>query len=412
MEEDEDPPDDCRHNQKFSKLITMVQDKEVTLIEPNSFSPGVQAYLNLSTHPEVYIDIERGFYGFPSTVRVIKKANNKSGEISETHLAFINPHDPTKIHYTKQVLLGVDNKYSKFGTEDTRITDVPRNKLPEKLKNEFTKDRIYALTSVAYDGINPRIVLDLTEDFEKIVHFGVIGPQIPYAKAIKNLPKEFGYRDYAEKQFREKVPKDKFLIDPGFILPSKDPALQYNDYYNEWEFWHRVEPHMQIARAKKLTDYLETTYWTNQIKNLAQSTILKAGEEKWNSEKIGLGGAPILIGDKYFAHYHGVEKKQKNSKTIYNYSGAFFIYDPINRKIESAQRSQYLIPSNKTQDILVEGNIEKNIIFPMGILPDPEDSETMWSYCGKGDKSIIARSTNIKWAKEDLAHEHNLRQVA
>ncbi len=400
-----------RKDSEISELekltATTAIDKEEILLSPDANNPDILAYLNPSIYPEIHVDTKNGVYGYPMTIRVRKKNYSKRGEFSETHLAFIDSSNPFKIHYNKQILLGQDNEFSQCGTEDTRITQVPRDKLPNKIRNEFIKDRIYALTSVAFDGDNPRIKLDLTEDFEKIIPFGIIGPQILYEKAITYLPTEFGYKDYAIQQLAERKKSNSFLISSDVFLPDKDAALEYNYEGNEWNLWHRIEPHIQIARAKNIEDFTNEKYWVNQLENLTDSTVLKAGSKKWNSEKIGLGGPPISTNGKCIAHYHGVEKRKKKNLTQFIYTCALFEYNPQIGKIVSAQKHNYLIPSTEKEDILFGANTEKYITFSTGILKDPNNRDTAIFYSGKGDKKLLARSANLPWALDVLAKPSN-----
>lgn len=396
MEDDDEALDYARRNSNVPSLEATIIDKEKTLLSPDVDNPEILAYLNPSIYPEIH-KRKNEAYGYPMTIRVRKKDNSKKGEFSETHLAFIDSDNPFKIHYDKQVLLGKDDEFSQYGTEDTRITQIPRNKLPSKIKNEFTKEKIYALTSVAFDGCSPRIKLDLTENFEKIIPFGIIGPQISYKKAIRYLPEEFGYRDCAKLRLSEKLKSNSFLTNSDFFIADKDAALEYNYSRNEWDLWHRIEPHIQIAKAKNIEDFTKEAYWINQLKTLTSSTALKAGSAKWNSEKIGLGGAPILIDGKYIAHYHGVEKRKNDDITKFFYTSALFEYDPQIGQIVSAQRHNYLIPSMKQEDILFETNTEKYIMFSMGILKDPNNKDTTVFYSGKGDKELLVKSANIPY---------------
>ncbi len=408
MEDDyAEPFNGVRESDNILGLEIAIIDKEKTLLSPDENNPEILAFLNPSVYPEIHIDTKKKICGYPMTIRVIKKAYNTRGESSEIHLAFIDPNDPFKIHYNKQMLLGQDDKFSQNGIEDTRITQIPRDKLPDKIRNEFTKEKIYALTSVAFDGRNPRIRLDLTENFEKVIPFGIIGPQIPYKKAIAYLPEEFGYRDCAKLRLSEKLKSNPLLTDSDFLITDKDAALEFNYGRNEWNLWHRIEPHIQIAKAKNIEDFLEETYWTNQLKNITYSTVLRAGSGTWNSEKIGLGGPPILINGKYIAHYHGVERKEEDNITKFFYTSSLFEYDPRIGQIVSAQRHNYLIPSMEKGDTLFGKNEKKYIMFSMGILKDPTDKNTVIFYSGVGDTKLNVKSANIPWAFSVLTKQSN-----
>jgi predicted GH43/DUF377 family glycosyl hydrolase len=379
MKTESEPPD---RRQNISNLETTIQDKKIILLTPSQEEIAVCNPAALNNH-FVY--------------RARLKANNGYGEKSV--LKYQRQAKPDRLQGSPRTILSPETEYEKDGIEDARLS---------KLENGD-----YGLTYVAFneDAENggAKIALATTEDFKSIKKHGIIGPEIRYKEAIALAGGPDSY--YGEKLSRQLREIQKTHKDLNPFVMDKDASLTYNPNSKEYVLFHRVDPGIQIAKAKSIQDFQDQDFWRHQFKTLEANTILYPGtrssSENWASEKVGLGGTPRQIGSTLLCHIHGVEANISDKKETYTYKGTFAELDRKTYKIISILRTPLLIPHKDEyvfREKAEEKQIEKYVDFPTEIVAR---GNSLWNYSGIGDQVIQARSTNLKWLLKELSHPHN-----
>jgi len=380
MEDGDEPPD----HQNNSGLIEKIEDARRLILLPTK---GEIAVCNPAT-------LDRHFI-----YRVRKKANN--GYKEKSVLKYQKLTTPYRLDNNAKTILYPQTKYEKDGIEDARLS---------KLENEF-----YGITYVAFnedkeDG-STSIALAITEDFKKLERKGVIGPRIRFEDAIKLVggPNSY-YGERLSKELKE-IQRKHGSTNP-FVM-DKDASLKFDKGKKEYILFHRVNPAIQIARAKNISYFQNQDFWRDQFTRLEENTILYPGTENssedWASEKVGLGGTPRSINGRLLCHIHGVQKEKNGRNETYTYKGTFAELDPETYKIISILRNPLLCPGGDYffEELSDETSIRKYVNFPTDWIVDPKKPTVLWSYSGENDFAIETRSTNLPWLLKELSHEHN-----
>jgi len=380
MKEGDEPPD----HQNNSGLVKRVDDTKRIILLPTR---GEKAVCNPATLDGHFI------------YRVRKNANNGYNEKSKLkHQELILPY---RLDNKPRTLMYPRTKYEKDGIEDGRLSKL--------------KYGTYGITYVAFnediENGSTSIALATTEDFKKIKREGIIGPRIRFEDAIKLVGGPDSY--YGEKLSKElkKIQKKHGNINP-FVM-DKDASLKFDKRKKEYILFHRINPAIQIARAKNISCFQNQDFWRDQFTKLEKNTILYPGtedsSEDWASEKVGLGGTPRIINGKLICHIHGVQKEVENKRETYTYKGTFAELNPETYKITSILRNPLLCPGGDYffEEPSAETQIRKYVNFPTDWVVDPGNPTVLWSYSGENDFAIETRSTNLPWLLMELSHKHN-----
>ncbi len=393
--DDDEPPTNGSFNQLVTQEVNLKGsgDLELVLMEPNS-AEGILAVSNPTT-----CETPKGFEiseqtPWPLVYRYEKEdSNGRYSEIAVTQLL-----SPTRLSKKGRTIISRTEEYECAGCEDPSL---------------FIKDLKY-IPYVAWDRLTARICLAITEDFEDVEKFGVIGPQVPIEDAPDLIPNEI-YKQVLKdhlKKVKEAKEKGQLGTKEAYIW-DKDPVLDYDFINQEWVLIHRIDPFMHVARAKSLDDFRKNDkknrnndYWAENLRNIDNYRIDCDPKEDWEALKVGLS-CIINLGDKKAGVYHGVDKNS-------NYSATICELDPQTYKIISRLRDP-LLKADKDLQIFVEkenGEVKtKRVIFPRGSVID-EITRNWYIYSGWGDTRFAVRSTNIDWAYDQLNKPHNRIRLA
>jgi len=357
----------------------MPKDKKGILLRPRK-SKGEIGVLNPTLHPK---RLEQGWPFLYRTRRM-----NKDREYSTINFRWLEK--PKKLSKDSRTIIVPKYDFESWGCEDPRLTKA---------------GDIYYITYVAYDGLNARIAVATTKDFQTIEKHGIISPNISLEEAVEIVGDE-KYKERWGKILQQIKRERKGLgLKVKVFLYDKDPSLHHQN--GKWFLIHRIDPNIHIAVASSLDEFQNQDFWRNYLRTINEH-ILMSKEEGWNSLKIGLGSPPIFIKDRWIAVYHGVEQVDDSSLV---YRGSFVEIDPKTFNPKSRLKEPLFEPEPK--DVLKKYNTKgevvgtKSISFPTAILVDPSDEDILYVYSGKGDKKIDFRSTSISWLLEELKKPQN-----
>ena len=376
----EEPPDSNRKRDFYS--LENMMDEEGILLRPR-IKKGERAVMN----PAVLQINANGPWPFLYRNEKLKKIDGKERVVSTIDLRWLI--NPTQLWERKKTIIEPTEEYEAYGCEDPRLSHINGE---------------YYITYVAYDGLNARIALAKTKDFKEVKKLGIIGPEIELEEAIE-LVSDDNYKKVWQKQLeglKEKMEKEK-LRGPA-ILSDKDAYIDYDQKNKKWVLIHRLDPQMHIAMVDSLEELKNEEFWRSYLKNIKSYEFLR-GLEPWEKEKIGLGSSIVNIWGKKIAVYHGVSEKEE----VLDYNGGFLEIEDF--KPKSRLRDPLFKPEREEHifKYIDENGKErmKRVIFPTGIVQDPEDKDQLWVYYGMGDSTIGYRSTYIPWLVRELEHPHN-----
>lgn len=376
--EDDEPPSNLKRNYNssrapISQIITIDpnQDLEGILLNPD---PELNELAVLN--PSLYQENNEG--PWPFIYRTEIPSRNGRTSIIDFRLL----ETPTQLSKGKRTIISPNpkNKWESKGCEDPRLT-----KIGDK----------YYITYIAFDGFNARVALASTTDFKTIKKHGIISPQITLNEAAGIVNDDF-YKKTWEKIFIKKFNNLEDKSTPLYLW-DKDAALDYDYKNNEWVLIHRIEPHLHIAKAKKIKDFQTKEYWVDYLKNINQHIPIKINEP-WASDKGGWGSTFFNIGDKKVILIHGVDEKL-------NYYGTFCELDD-SYNIVSIIKNPLFKSGEDDLFEYIENGIKKNkkVIFPTGALVQ---RDRLFVYPGSADKRIKYRSTDSNWVYSELNHPEN-----
>lgn len=382
---DDTRPPDMTNSKKSGAVRTQVPEKNDLDLEKIILMPSQRLNELAVLNPSVYQDSQKGPWPFVYRTEI----PNKFGKISVIDLKWLET--PTKLIPGKTTIIRPNRKeYDRLGCEDPRLTKV---------------NNTYFITYTAWDGINARIAYATTKDFVNIQKHGIIGPQIPLKEAIdiveEDIYKQVWTKSLKEAEKRKQHPNLKQIItgDKEIYLWDKDAAIHYDPKNKKWVLFHRLDPHMHIAKTDKLEDLKDNDFWRDYLKNISKHTSIKH-TEPWACKKTGWGSPLFKVGDKRLGLYHGVNEDL-------DYSGSFCEFDDSYNLI-SVIRNPLLKPD---KDIHLFKHTDENgneklkkVIFPTGAIVQ---GKKLYVYSGIADTFIGVRSTDIDWVYSELNHPYN-----
>lgn len=327
--------------------------------------------------------------------RVRKNSKKPQGEFSEIYVDDLT--SSTKVAGNPRILLAPKEDYDSQGVEDPRIF--------------FTNGTAFIFTT-GYDGLNARPFASVTKNFKDIHRIGLIGLNLPLEEAISLLPENSIYSQEWKKELRTSRDRKRELGLDAKIYPyDKDVCVGYVN--EKWWAFHRFGKHIQLAKADNLTDFQDKSFWRNWVSQIDKHTVLTAEQGQL---KIGLGQFPIKIGKRLIAPYHIVTGDEDATPKKIIYSGSFVEINPKTGRVTSRLKNPLLTAKSwglREYDLEGREISRKKIMFPTALIQDPDNSEKLIIYFGKGDSRIGYRATSQRWLLDELSDLHNkLRATA
>ncbi|MBN1478891.1 glycosidase [candidate division KSB1 bacterium] len=240
---------------------------------------------------------------------------------SMSHLRVARSSDGVNFTFDSKPFLCAEYPDESFGVEDTRVT-------------QFGNTYYFTYTAVSQDSHG--VSMASTKDFEHVKRLGMILP--PENKDTCLFPEKINGRYMALHR----------PLSDHFSLPS---------------IWCCESP--------------DLTHWGNH------SCILRPTENKYESEKIGVGPEPIKTEDGWLVLYHGV-----SDDSVYTlYLCLLDLEDP--RKVLKRTRQPILVP----QDPWEKNGFFPNVIFSNGWIK--EAGGHILIYFGAADESICVAETTV-----------------
>lgn len=193
----------------------------------------------------------------------------------------------------------------------------------------------------AYDGVNTKVGIAVTEDFVNFRKLGLI--------KLNAMDKD------------------------AFIFPER--------VNGKVVYVHRIDPDVQYAAFDSVEDLLEYSEedWDKYISELDKHTVMKP-ELEWESMKIGGGVPPMKTDAGWLFLYHGVEKLNEKNDRIYR-AGAILLDSEQPDKV--IRRLPYPILEPEREWELI-GDVN-NVVFPTGAYVHEGN---LYVYYGCADKVI------------------------
>ena len=256
--------------------------------------------------------------------RAVRSPNYSSLGHAEIEDGLVCRHDKPFMAPTEE--------YEREGVEDPRITKI---------------NGTFYLFYTAWDGKSARIAYAAGRSIDNLKKQGIIGPNIPVARAIGLVNSE-RYKNEWRRQL-VKFGMDSFLWD-------KDAVLFPEKISGKYAMLHRLEPDIQLVLFDSFEDLQNKNFWEDYLRNIGEHIFMHPQYE-WESEKIGAGATPIKTNHGWLLLYHGVEGKRKHS--IYSAGAALFSND-----IKHGTRLKEPLFQTEYEWEKV-GNVN-NVVFPEG----------------------------------------------
>jgi beta-1,2-mannobiose phosphorylase / 1,2-beta-oligomannan phosphorylase len=200
----------------------------------------------------------------------------------------------------------------------------------------------FVITCTAYGPAGPGVFLATTEDFRSVERYGVV--RHPEDKNAALLP---------------------YRVDGRFVLMHR-PKTQFGGGHGE----------IVLSRSDDLVS------WS------APEQVLQPRDGAWwDSLRIGLGPPPLRTEHGWLVIYHGV--KETVAGEIYRVGLSLVDLDEPTRVLRRLDDWVLapLAPYERTGDV-------PNVVFPCGLLHDPEDGEVRLYY-GAADSSICVATARL-----------------
>jgi predicted GH43/DUF377 family glycosyl hydrolase len=293
--------------------------------------------------------------------RAVRKGNNST-------IGYCKLDGPLTVsERSRTPIIVPEFEYETRGVEDPRIVKL---------------DDVYYLTYTAYDGINARGALAISNDLFSFKKQGIIVPPITYSNFVY-LAESAGKVDvnyYHNHKFyyQESDPEKKMM------LWDKDVVFFPRRINKKLVFLHRIRPGIQIVSIDNLGE-LTKGYWDKYFENLDENIVFNPVYSH-ESAYIGGGCPPIETEAGWLLIYHGVEHSEKGE--IYSACAALL---DLNNPSRLIARLPYALFSPK-YDWELKGEVN-NVVFPTGT---SLFGNTLFIYYGAADTVIACASLNLK----------------
>jgi len=257
--------------------------------------------------------------------------------------------------------------YESRGVEDGRVVKI---------------DELYYLTYTAYDGINARGALAVSEDLLTFDKRGIIVPNMTYSNFVY-MAEATGKVDvnyYNNNKFYYKASDPEKTM----LLWDKDVVFFPRRINNNLVYLHRIRPGIQLVSINNIGE-LSNGFWEKYFQNLDKHIVFNPVYSH-ESEYIGGGCPPIETEQGWLLIYHGVEHTENGDV----YSACAALLD-LNNPLHLISRLPYALFSPK-YDWELKGEVN-NVVFPTGTALF---GDTLFIYYGAADTLIACASLNMK----------------
>jgi predicted GH43/DUF377 family glycosyl hydrolase len=258
------------------------------------------------------------------------------------------------------------NEYEQQGTEDPRIVKI---------------DNVFYLSYCAFDGLNARGAIAISQDLELWQKQGIIVPQVAYgsfkqmAETNQKLNEKY-YRYNEHENVKERDGKKVLVWDKNVVFFPR----RINE---KLVFLHRIKPDIQLVSIDNLSDLTEE-FWQNYLMRFQDSIVLSP-KYKHEISYIGGGCPPIETHEGWLVIYHGVY----DAASGFVYCACAALLD-LENPLKEIARLPY--PLFKPEfDYELKGDVN-NVCFPSGAIVQ---NDTLFIYYGAADKAIACASVSL-----------------
>jgi beta-1,2-mannobiose phosphorylase / 1,2-beta-oligomannan phosphorylase len=240
---------------------------------------------------------------------------------SISHLRLARSNDGVNFKFDSKPFISAGLPNEAFGVEDTRITKI---------------ENTYYLTYTAVSGDSYGVSLASTNDFKSVHRHGMILP--PQNKDTCLFPEK---------------------INDNYIMLHRP----ISDHFARPAMWYAESP--------------DLVHWGNH------ACILRPNDNKFESEKIGVGPEPIKTPEGWLTLYHGV-----GENSVYTLHLCLLdLNDP--RKVLRRTTSPIMVPEEKWE----KQGFFPNVVFSNGWIQEPDGRVLI--YYGAADEQIGVAETTI-----------------
>lgn len=190
-------------------------------------------------------------------------------------------------------------------------------------------------------------------------------------------------QDFKNKEW-EKWSKPK-LVSPSLGIDTKGPCLFPEKVNGKYVICHRVFPDILIDYVDSLDELGDGDRW------LEGHERIRINPARWDSRKIGVGGAPIKTNEGWLMVYYGVDDRDSSQYKI----GAMLLDLNEPHKVLARSRKPILIPDAHYE----AGGIKGGVAYPCGFIVK---NDVLYVYYGGADTVSCVATTPLSKFIENL----------
>lgn len=279
---------------------------------------------------------------------------------------------------SREPLLWPESGYEWQGVEDPRIVKI---------------GEVYYMSYTAYDGLNARGALAVSDD---LVHFekrGIITSDFSYPEFEKVVARQEHltdkyFRSYNQKKRENEAGRKLYLTDKNLVFfPRRINGKLY--------FMHRIKPEIQWTAVEELEE-LDQTFWGNYFRNF-DAHILLGLKYPHESSYIGAGCPPVETPEGWLLIYHSVY----DTPGGYVYSACAALLDLDDPAREIARLPYPLFSPEMDYEL---SGVVNRVCFPTGT---SLFGGRLYIYYGAADRCVACASLNL----QDLINELVLHKI-
>ncbi len=300
-----------------------------------------------------------------NTVHIYYRAVQKGNRSS---IGYCRLEGPLKIveRWEKPFMVPEFN-YESQGVEDPRIVKI---------------DDTYYMTYTAYDGINARGALAISDNLTHFEKQGIIVPDITNAAFVAIIEKagKINASYYRNRHFYYNESDTEMKM----LLWDKNVVFFPRRIKGNLVFLHRIRPGIQLVSVKSLTA-LTKEFWNDYFLNFQEHIVIDPLYDH-ESSYIGSGCPPIETKHGWLLIYHGVQDTDKGR--VYSACAAVLL-DLDDPRKEIARLPYVLFTPEFNCELKGEVN---NVVFPTGTALF---GDTLYIYYGAADSVIACASVSL-----------------
>lgn len=276
-------------------------------------------------------------------------------------------------------LLFPESEEEFHGLEDPRIVKI---------------EGMFYLSYTAYDGTNALSALASSVDLIHWTKHGIMVPQLTYQEFLEltELDSEIE-KKYAK--YHANDTEHHLAAKPSYVW-DKNLVLFPRKLNNQFCFFHRIKPDIQIVISVNAFTDLTPEYWKNYFFHFDEFVVLQP-KYPHEMDYVGGGCPPIETEAGWLIIYHGV----KDSPKGYVYSACAALLDIDQPQNEIARLPYPLFFPEKEWELKGEVN---NVCFPTGTLLE---NDTLYIYYGAADERIAVASVCLSELLLELSMHKN-----